>query len=427
MAMRTMASEAFLELVRARSRITGKLRGTPATVHYFHQVDDPYSYLVVQKLSAFVAAYNVSLEVHLTSAAQGDFRGDEQRYPRWALKDAYSIAPGYGVKFPDLPDYPADSQRRAANSLLSESIQRGSFFSDAQSIMAGYWASSLEARPTATADQQVFEGNRLRTRLGHYAGATFYYEGEWFWGIDRLYQLEHRLQEQGRGDGPTIVPRPEVTIPTDLDAGEVTLEYFPSLRSPYTAISYARTLDLAERTGVNFRIRPVLPMMMRGVAAPMAKGRYIMMDTAREARAYGEPFGRIVDPFGEPVLRAFSMLPWLQEGGHLQRFIEEYLQAAWAQGIDVTEDNGLQEVVERCGLDWQQARSHMDDQAAAKLLEDNVNEMLTEDLWGVPSFRVSGGNAATTFSCWGQDRLWRVASEIIVRAGQEPTMGKLAW
>jgi 2-hydroxychromene-2-carboxylate isomerase len=42
--------------------------------------------------------------------------------------------------------------------------------------------------------------------------------------------------------------------------------------------------------------------MMRGIPAPRAKQGYIMMDAAREARFYGVPFGRFVDPFGDAVL-----------------------------------------------------------------------------------------------------------------------------
>ena len=55
---------------------------------------------------------------------------------------------------------------------------------------------------------------------------------------------------------------------TALDTSHVLLEYFPSLRSPYTAISFRRTMDMVKRTGVQLQIKPVMPMMMRGVPAP---------------------------------------------------------------------------------------------------------------------------------------------------------------
>ena len=51
-AMRLMASEAFMGLSRRRARLKRRLTGQAPVVHYFHQVDDPYSHLAVQKLDA---------------------------------------------------------------------------------------------------------------------------------------------------------------------------------------------------------------------------------------------------------------------------------------------------------------------------------------------------------------------------------------
>ena len=58
--------------------------------------------------------------------------------------------------------------------------------------------------------------------------------------------------------------------------------------------------------------------------------------------------------------------------------------------------------------------------AAAKvdwqtLLDANLQELTDAALWGVPSFRVSGGNNPEPFICWGQDRIWRVEEEIAQR------------
>ncbi|MXW49400.1 MAG: 2-hydroxychromene-2-carboxylate dehydrogenase, partial [Gammaproteobacteria bacterium] len=56
-AMRLMTSEAFLRSSRRRARLRRRLSGEAQAVHYFHQVDDPYSHLAVQKLDALKAAY----------------------------------------------------------------------------------------------------------------------------------------------------------------------------------------------------------------------------------------------------------------------------------------------------------------------------------------------------------------------------------
>ena len=49
-------------------------------------------------------------------------------------------------------------------------------------------------------------GNNLRSKLGHYSGAMFYYEGEWYWGVDRLYHLEARLKSLGADKSPDQPP-----------------------------------------------------------------------------------------------------------------------------------------------------------------------------------------------------------------------------
>jgi 2-hydroxychromene-2-carboxylate isomerase len=162
-----------------------------------------------------------------------------------------------------------------------------------------------------------------------------------------------------------------------------------------------------------------MPMMMRGIPAPRAKQMYIITDTKREAEAAGVPFGRIVDPFGDPVIRAFSLFPYLAEQGKDVDFASAYLRGAWAEGIDITTDDGIRIIAESVGINWHDAEKHLGSSQWQAVLEHNVNDMLNAGLWGVPSFRVTGGNNAEPFCCWGQDRLWRVETEISLRANSE--------
>ena len=177
--------------------------------------------------------------------------------------------------------------------------------------------------------------------LGHYGAGMFYFEGQWYWGLDRLRVLERRLIAEGLAsdDRGVIFPgqcrsvaRPHVV--------RIELEYFPSLRSlyshwPCSCIGPDRAIERA----VNVRV--VMPMMMRGVPAPTAKGQAIMTDAAREGRYFGSPMGRIVDPFGEPIKKAYAFLPELRRRGLLMPFVTEYLKAAWVEGVDVTREQGL--------------------------------------------------------------------------------------
>jgi 2-hydroxychromene-2-carboxylate isomerase len=421
-AMRFIASDAFLELRRMRSRVFDKNKIETPAVHYFHQVDDPYSFLSVQKFKVLQASYDINFIPHLVGAPENDAKGDATRYLDCAIADARNIASYYGVLPPLGGAVPDSRQVNLANQVLSsalDSAESSNFAASAVVVGENLWRNSASAEnfPLTPSSVNLAEGEALRARLGHYFGAMFYYEGEWFWGLDRLHLLERRLRQFGFGKddkAELCVPPPKGENASGLNASSVTLEYFPSLRSPYTAMGHSRVADLVKRSGVSLQLRPVMPMMMRGIPAPRAKQLYIMMDAAREARFYDVPFGRFVDPIGDPVLRAFKLFPAALAAGKGMEFVGAYLSASFAEGIDITEDRGLAHVAFNAGLDFDQLKAESDRMDWQTLLQENIDSMNEAGLWGVPGFRVSSAGE-TAFSCWGQDRIWRVEAEIAKR------------
>ena len=174
-----------------------------------------------------------------------------------------------------------------------------------------------------------------------------------------------------------------------------------------------RVLELPKRLPVDIVLRPVLPMVMRGLPVPRAKRLYIALDTKREAELAGEPFGRICDPVGRPVERAFSLYPWAREQGRAAELLHAFTHAAFAEGIDTGTDAGLRRVVECAGLSWAEARPHLDaGEKWREELEENRRALLDSGLWGVPSFRILGENGDPVFCTWGQDRIWLVEQEL---------------
>ena len=417
--MRLMTSEAFLRSSRRRARLRRRLSGEAQAVHYFHQVDDPYSHLAVQKLDALKAAYDLPFKVHLVSGPAAAFQGSSEHFEAWALKDARSVAADYGVTF-DAEALPQPVGVDQANDRLAPHLDAADFTVQAFAVGEALWSGELQpAGSSGMGQEAVRRGDALRERLGHYLGGMFYFDGEWFWGIDRIRLLEARLLAEGLGGGEPCVPEPVPTDTSGLDASQIVLEYFPSLRSPYTAVGHQRVLDLIARSGVTVKLRPVMPMMMRGVPAPRPKQRYILTDAAREARAHGVPFGRVVDPFGEPVKRAFALFPGAVALDAGMAFVTAYLSAAWAEAIDISTETGLRQVAANAGLDWNDLQAASRDADWSALLDDNLNAMLDAGLWGVPSFRVTGGADGDAYACWGQDRIWRVENEIAKRAQRE--------
>ena len=418
-----LSSARFASFLQRIARGKRRLARQAPCVHYFHQVDDPYSHLAVQKLDQLRAQYALPFVVHLVSESADDYKGSVDDFAIWAQRDAVTIAAGYATTL-NISHSPTPSQVLQANRTLSPHLSSDTFATIAQQVGDELWTNNLSTEPS---DQETTEqtnnalaaGNALREKLGHYAGAMFYYDGEWFWGVDRLHLLESRLTAEGFAPPGTTpsVPLPKAPDTTGLNAHAVTLEYFPSLRSPYTAIGHSRVLALIERSGVKVHLRPVMPMLMRGVTAPQAKQRYIITDAGREGRFYKDPLAKVVDPFGEPVKAAFNLYAGASELGQGMDFVTAYLRAAWQNGVDITTIQGLQQVAQDAGIDWQPMVDAADKVSWKALLDDNLQALTGANLWGVPSFRVSGGNNPEPFVCWGQDRVWRVEQEIAQRVG----------
>jgi 2-hydroxychromene-2-carboxylate isomerase len=430
--MRLLASDFVLQRRRAKGRKQREAQGLDPVVYYFHQVDDPYSFIMAQQLTRFADIASVSIKPFLVSDPAAPYKGDASRFDAWAIADAANIAPFLGEALPiasgaESSTQPNNTQREAGEAALSPLLEAdlSIFTTEAQRIGLALWHHHSLPKPShqerAHAETCVAAGDTLRASLGHFQGGTLYFDGEWYWGVDRLPLLLARLKEEGHSqasvDDFDIYAAGSVK-PLTVNAAvnpNITLEYFPSLRSPYTAVGHSIVEDLVARSDVTLNLRPVMPMLMRGVTAPQPKQRFILSDSVREARAKGIAFGNFVDPFGEPVRRGFALFPGALAQGKGMAFIGAYLSAAFAEGIDIDSKRGLQQVVANAGLEWQTTVNHPDNADWQNLLDTNVNAMLQAGLWGVPSFRVSSPDEPD-FCCWGQDRIWRVGHELARRS-----------
>lgn len=431
--MRRMADPARRDRQRERAEAARVAERRPHEVRYFHQPDDPYSHLAAQALRPFLERYDVQLQARVVAQPTPIAVHDPRLWDAWALRDATAIAPHYGLAAPGarLPGASAtDLARRILLNVESAvtfpevavavdaALQRG----DGAALDA--LATAHGAFTPAAAERRLHQNFQLRHRLGHYLGAMFHYEGEWYWGVDRLHYLEARLdalgaRRAGAPAGPSVALRRTASPPL-APRGRITLEYFPSVRSPYTHLSYGRVAELCARYPVDLVVRPVLPMMMRGVKADRRKGQYILFDTQREAQRLGIPFGNIWDPFGDPVRRAYSLFPWARDQGRGFEYLREYSRAVWSERVNAQSTGGLRLVVERAGLDWADAKAHLDDPAWEAEIEANVQAMIAAGSWGVPTLRLPPSGAHPEFTAWGQDRIWLVEEEIARRLAAAP-------
>lgn len=433
--IRRFADPVRREQRHQRAEAARQAAGRPHEVLYFHQVDDPYSQLAVQAIAPLLERFEIKLVPKLVAAPTPIAIHEQALWDQWAERDATAIAPLYGLHYDTLYGAKDPALLALARRLLLTTEDPKEFATLAAQVSEALYQNSHDQLQQLAVGKQLPDADaavrkltehfHLRHRLGHYLGAMFYYEGEWYWGIDRLHYLEARLTALGarRANAAatlSVARQPLMSVTVPDHSPRLTLEFFPSLRSPYTHLSYARVAELCRRYPIDLVIRPVLPMMMRGVKADRRKGQYIIEDTKREAESLGIPFGNVWDPFGKPILRAYSLFPWARDQGRGFEYLHHYSQAVWAERINAWSLKGLRSIVERAGLPWEQASKLLDNCDWESEMEANVQAMLAAGSWGVPTLRLIAQQGHAAFTVWGQDRIWLIEAEIQRRLGLHP-------
>ncbi len=417
----TLTSPALQRLRRGGHALKRQcLRQTPE-VHYFHQVDDPYSHLTALHLQAFQAKYRVQLVPHLVPAPDASAAPEQQKLRDWSCLDADRLALSLGLMTPDFSRHPSAPALAAAQTAAVELLSQPTWVAELVQLSDALWHGDSDPHPeqepveaSLAAREALTRGAALRQRWGHYLGATFYFEGEWYWGVDRLHYLEQRLNEAGlaRAAAPEapLVPAPTLQFwPAQASAApRPVIHFYCSFRSPYTYLAAAQVRRLAEHYGAEIRLRFVLPMVMRGLPVPLAKRLYILHDNKREASRLGLPFGCVVDPVGEPTERGLALLHRAMVLGRGSALTESFLQGVFADGIDAGSDAGLLLIANRAGLSADDVATALADSRWRTEAEANRADLFARGLWGVPSFRLDEGPAI-----WGQDRLWMLERDLI--------------
>ena len=393
------------QALRAAAEKKRQRDGRMHQAEYFHVAGDPYSHLMLQVLPELAARYDLVITPRLAPPPPDWAAPERQQLEDYSRQDAGRLAAKAGLSFRDPGAQPEAGRIAQAEAALAGVLEAPDFAERALAISEALWTSG--AIPAGTSPEAALaEGGARRESLGHYLGGMLHYEGEWYWGVDRVHYLERRLRELGAQKAGA--PEAFVFVQPDCPQADANpasgagkeVHFYLSFRSPYTYIAAERIRALAEAHGAELKLRFVLPMVMRGLPVPRMKGMYITKDVAREARRMGIPFGKIADPLGKPVERGYSILPMAMEEGAGFEFCQSFLKGVWAEGIDAGSDAGLKQIVERAGLDWGRAQALIGGDHWQAEAEANRAEMVGLGIWGVPSFRV--GDVAT----WGQDRMW---------------------
>lgn len=366
--------------------------GRDGTVEWFHDAGDPRAGLLAIVLRDVRERFDIDIQPFTVSGIDAPFRPSEEQFASYAHHDARMLAEFHGL--PEPTHRPRRTQADRANAELHELENDVEAYIERAIALHHELFHSEHPNLTDRTSAGPKQNRRLLHKRGHYLAGTMRYHGEWFWGIDRLPLLEQVFRRERRGNGSSLFTYPEKVSAWRGD----TLECFFSFRSPYSYIALPRVFDIADRYQLHLKLRPILPMVSRGISLPASKERYILLDAAREAYRHNIVFGRIRDPFGKGVENAIAVFASLDED-YQRQFAWCAMNAAWARGVNLANRKELANVGLEAGLDAWQVDEALSEDAWRELAEQNRRDLTSLGLWGVPSFRLGEHHA------WGQDRL----------------------
>ena len=325
----------------------------------------------------------------------------------------------------DLPYPPQWQTGAAALESCTVALLKAGSTEAISALFKDLWFSkpTLETQVLSEGHKKQLVDNLSRlVKKGHYQSAMLWYGGEWYWGADRLWHLEHRLLALGAGKHTQALyqqsyqqrdlsyysnSRPNSS--EDISKKDSVVLYF-SIRSPYSYLALEQALEFRACFNMKLVLKPILPMVMRGLKVPENKKMYIFHDTKREALRLGIPYGKVADPLGEGVENCYALYDYALGQGREMELMLAFSRAVNSEGVHGDSEAGLRVICQRAGLDWEQARQALKKETWKDWAEQNRQELLARGLWGVPCF--SHENTIV----WGQDRLWVIAQQLTNRS-----------
>lgn len=280
-------------------------------------------------------------------------------------------------------------------------------------------ASVLEKIDDAAIKEKLRANTDEAVSRGAFGAPAIFYDGQLYFGQDRLSMLEEAL------GGVPIEPG------TSRFAGREralhTVEFFYDPSSPFAYLGSHGVQKLCKKKGAKLIWRPILLgglfKQLGGPTVPFAtfsenKQRWIAEDLRRWARRWAVPF-RWNSQFPVRTLRAqriaASLCPSDDDGDFsaVARFSIECFRSVWERDEDPDSDECLARCLRNSGLDPALV-ARADDPAIKRALIDRTQAALEQGIFGVPTFRVG----SSLF--WGQDRLSLVERALDGWAAPEP-------
>lgn len=289
-------SGSFLQLRRNIQRIFG---GRP-TLNAFVSADDVESYILLQCSKKLMEKYRINTEIVLINSGVNGWASSFDVKCQWAQRDAGLFAVLHGLKEPTVAMLSKHSIKTLSSEIYNlvktrDTAENSDIISQCITQMSIKWCPENRIQNhDAIIDDETMDSTMLAVmtrntkrlkQLGYYNPGAIHFQGEWY-PPNRLHHLERRLQcdfNMGRGtstiDSDMYLFNKEIEIESNIRAHsnrvisnssfperrKETVQLFYSFRSPYSQLILPRLRKICEAFNTSVEVRPVLPMVTRGL------------------------------------------------------------------------------------------------------------------------------------------------------------------
>ena len=376
---------------------------------FYFDIEDPNSYLMINKVIELEQVFKVSFEIIVVAPNSPEYNPEPALAEKYALKDAEILAQAWHQTFPHFVPKQDRLVAEALRLLLYKQATSFEWLKLARTVCEYFWAGDYSSihklmKQEKSVDNFDYQDTLKKNtdklyKSGFYKGSAIYYGKEWYYGLDRIYLLEQRLDRLGAADHASFVT-PDWGCISNSNPQDSAIEMFFSFRSPYSYLAIWRLYHgtYQHPRNAKLELKPILPMVTRGLPVPRKKKMYILKDAARIARYESIPFGKVRDPLGDSVTACIHLFYAVESSKRLE-VSYDVMHRIWAQGQDISHPDILKNLCLHYKVDYQEITLSIRNENSFTHAENNRKTLTHYGLWGVPSFRK--GNVVV----WGQDRM----------------------
>ncbi len=193
-----------------------------------------------------------------------------------------------------------------------------------------------------------------------------------------------------------------------------TIDYYAGLSSPWTYLGHRRLCDLATKYNATVHFKPVnfgtifpatggLPLAKR---AP-ERQKYRFMELKRWRKELDLPLTLEPKYFPvDPLVASLMCIALADQGESPLTLAEKFLQAVWADELDLTDESLLVKIANELALDGKALLEQSSDAKYTALYNLYSEEAIKQGVFGAPSFVIEDE------IFWGQDRLHFVEKKL---------------